>query len=299
MTRLLVVLAVVIAVVAVVFVAVTLYVRSHPFETFVKFTRRSLVRSGMERQEIAAGDSSKVVYFRGGSGARTIVLVHGVNDQAGSWSTVIPKLAPKFRLVAIDLPGHGDSEPATGPLPMRILVDALAGVIDRESPNAPVILIGNSMGGWVSMLYAAEHPERVSHLVLEDASGMTWDISHVPAFPKNRDEARRLLRMVQGPKADIPDYLADAMVRIAPTLPQGRVLQTNLAEWLVDSKLARLTMPVTLIWGANDGLLPLDYANLLKSRIPGSTLHIIEHGAHAPHRQMPAEFSRIVLGAVG
>jgi pimeloyl-ACP methyl ester carboxylesterase len=230
---------------------------------------------------------------------RTIVLVHGVNDQAGSWSTVIPKLAPKFRLVAIDLPGHGDSAPATGPLPMRMLIDALAGVIERESPGAPVVLVGNSMGGWVSMLYAVEHPERVSHLVLEDSSGMTWDISHVPAFPKNRDEARRLLRMVQGPKADIPDYVADAMVKIAPTLPQGRVLQAGMVEWLIDSKLPKLTMPVTLIWGANDGLLPLEYANQLKSRISGSTLHIIEHGAHAPHRQMPAEFARIVLEALG
>ncbi len=299
MTKLLVVLGVIVLVVGVVFVALTLYVRSHPFETFAKMTRRSLVREGMGRQHMATGGSPRLVYFRGGSGTRTMVLVHGVNDQAGSWSSVVPKLGTKFRLVAVDLPGHGDSQPADGPLPMRMMIDALAAVIDRESPDLPVVLVGNSMGGWVSMLYAAEHPERVSHLVLEDASGMTWDLSHVPAFPKTREEARSLLRMVQGPQAMVPDYLADAMMKAAPKLPQARVLQAGVVEWLIDSKLPRLTMPVTLIWGAHDGLLSLDYAKALQARIPGSTLHVIENGAHAPHRQQPSQFAAIVLEAVG
>ncbi len=107
---------------------------------------------------------------------------------------------------------------------MRMLIDGLAAIIDRESPDTPVILTGNSMGGWVSILYAAEHPERVSHLVLEDASGMAWDLSHVPAFPKDRQEALRLLRMVHGPDVPIPEYLVEAMLKLAPTLPQARVL---------------------------------------------------------------------------
>lgn len=288
---------VIIAVIVTAFAAMTLWARRHPLEAFIKLTRRALVRAGMMRRKLAI-DGGSVVWFRGGSGDRTLVLVHGVNDQAGSWSAVVPRLLSKFRVVTVDLPGHGESEPLAGPLPMQLMVDGLAAVIEAESQSKPVILVGNSMGGWVSMLYASEHPDRVSQLVLEDASGLTWDVSHVPAFPANRDEAIRLLRMVHGPDAKIPEYLVDAMLRLALTLPQARVLQTDLTKFVVDDRVGRLTMPVTLIWGAHDGLLTLEYAELLRSRIPGSTLHVIETAAHSPHRQRPAEFTKLLLEAI-
>src|SRR3954454_21149910 len=228
---------------------------------------------------------------------RTLVLVHGVNDQAATWSFVAPKLASELNVITIDLPGHGGSEPKTGPIPMRSMIDALAAVIDRESPDAPVIVAGNSMGGWVSMLYASERPERVSHLILEDASGMAWDVRHVPLFPKDRDEALRLLRMVHGPNMPIADWMIDAVLN-AKEVPQQRVLEAGLFEWIVDARLPKLTMPVTLIWGADDGLLPLAYANTLQSRIAGSKLHVIDTAAHIPHRQAPDEFLRLLREAM-
>lgn len=287
---------VLLAVLGGIFAGLTIWTRRHPLEAFVKLTRRSLRRGGLRQREITV-EGSRLVYFSGGRGPRTMVLVHGVNDQAGSWSTVVPQLVGRFRVVVVDLPGHGESGPAAGPLSMRLLIDGLAAVIDRESPGAPVILTGNSMGGWVSILYASEHPERVSRLVLEDASGMAWDLSHVPAFPKNRGEALRLLRMVQGPDAPIPNYLVDAMVKLAPTLPQARVLAAGIVEWLVDKRLPELAMPVTLIWGAHDGLLSLDYAKALQGRIAGSQLHVIDRAAHSPHRQCANDFTRILLEA--
>jgi pimeloyl-ACP methyl ester carboxylesterase len=202
-----------------------------------------------------------------------------------------------FKVVLIDLPGHGESAPKTGPLPMQSMIDALSAIIDKESSGKPVILAGNSMGGWVSILYAAEHPDRVAHLVLEDSSGMAWDMRHVPLFPKDRAEALKLLRMVHGPNTPIADYLVDAVLQ-AKDLPQKRVLEAGIIDWIVDARLPKLTMPVTLIWGANDGLLPLDYANTLQSRIAGSTLHVIDSAAHIPHRQAPDEFLRLFREAV-
>jgi pimeloyl-ACP methyl ester carboxylesterase len=276
------------------FAAMTLWARRHPLQAFVKLTRRSLMRAGLSRHEITV-NGARVVYFRGGRGDRTLVLVHGVNDQAGSWSAVVPKLIGRFRVVVVDLPGHGESQPLSGPLPMRLMIDGLSAVIETESPDSPVVLVGNSMGGWVSILYAAERPSRVAHLVLEDSSGLAWDLSHVPAFPKDRDEAVKLLRMVHGPDVPIPEYLVDAMLKLAPTLPQARVLEAGILEWLVDGRLQQLTMPVTLIWGAHDGLLSLEYADALRSRIAGSRLHVIDRAAHSPHRQTPVEFTNLLL----
>lgn len=269
-----------------------IFLGANPLEAFEKTTRTALRKSGMTRQT-----ANGVVWFTGGKGERTVVLVHGVNDQAGTWSAVTPKLKKDFRLVAVDLPGHGESEPKTGPLPMRSMIDALAAVIDRESPDKPVVLVGNSMGGWVSILYATEHPERVAHLILEDSSGMAWDIRHVPLFPKDREEALKLLRLVHGPDAKIPDFLVDAVLK-ATDMPQKRVLEAGILEWIVDARLPKLTMPVTLIWGANDGLLPLAYANTLQSRIAGSKLNVIDKAAHIPHRQAPDEFLRLFREAM-
>jgi pimeloyl-ACP methyl ester carboxylesterase len=279
------------------FAATASYVKKHPLEAFVKMTRRGLARAGMVRRTIEV-DGNKIVYFAGGKGERTIVLVHGVNDQAGTWVSVIPALMKDSRVIAIDLPGHGESAPATGPLPMVMLARALAAVIERESPEKPVVLVGNSMGGWVSMLYAADHPARVSRLVLEDASGMSWDLSHVPLFPKNREEALKLLRLVHGPDTPIADYLVDAILKDAATMPQARVLQAGAVFAVVDARLHEITMPVTMIWGANDGLLPLAYAEALQKKLPGSTLHVIDKAAHIPHRQTPAEFTRLLREAL-
>lgn len=287
------ILLVIAVVVVVAFVATTAYVRRNPLRAFVQLTRRALRRAGMTRRVLDG-----VVYFTGGRGAQTLVLVHGFNDQAGTWVSVVPRVMGQFRVVAIDLPGHGDSAPNSGPLPMRAMIDALSAVIDKESPDAPVLLAGSSLGGWVSMLYAAERPERVTHLFLEDASGMARDMRDVPMVPKTRDEAVRLLGMIHGPATPIAGYLVEAMLNTAETMPQKRVIDAGLAEWVVDARLPLLTMPVTLIWGADDGLLPLDYARTLASRIAGAQLRVVEGAAHIPHRQQPAEFTRILLEAL-
>lgn len=262
------------------------------YDDFVKATRGQLKEAGMKRNELRIGEST-VVYFTGGRAERTLVLVHGVNDQSGTWAAVAPALLRDYRLVTIDLPGHGESDPKTGPLPMRTMIDALGAVIEATSPGKPVALLGNSMGGWVSILYATEKPKRVSHLVLEDASGMAWDLTKLPLFPKNRDEATTLLRLVHGPDATIPDFLIEAVQSSAVT-PQKRVIDAGVLEWLVDARLPFLDMPVTLVWGEHDGLLPLAYAKILKERIAGATLHVIDGAAHIPHRQTPEAFVRIL-----
>lgn len=279
--------------------ATTAYVRRHPVEAFIKLTRRGLRRTGFERSTLLLPDGTSIVYFAGGNGPRTFVLVHGVNDQSGTWVSVAGALARESRVIIIDLPGHGESGPPAGPLPMSLMTDALTAVIERTCGRQPVTLVGNSMGGWVSMVFAADHPGLVERLILEDASGMTWDLSGVPMFPRNREEALRLLRMVHGPEAEIGEAMIDSILRTAPGLPQARVIEGGIMTSLVDSRLSSLTMPVTLIWGAHDGLLPLAYADALHDRIKGSTLHVIDRAAHIPHRQAPEEFLRIVRETTG
>ena len=169
-----------------------------------------------------------------------------------------------------------------------MILERLHTIIINET-SGPVALLGNSMGGWVAMLYTFAHPECVSRLLLEDASGMAWVVS-VPLFPQTRDQAVTVLHAVNGPKADTPDWAIDAMLNHATVAPMTRVAQTGVLEHLVDIRLAEIKVPTVLIWGADDGLLPVAYAEALQKRIKGSTLCVIEGAAHIPHRQQPEKF---------
>ena len=245
-----------------------------------------LIRGAMRRKLRSAGMQRKtldgIVYWTGGSGTQTLVLVHGVNDHAGTWYLVVPKLIGAYKLIIPDLAGHGESEPRSGALSLDLIVDKLDAVLTAERAGV-VTLVGNSMGGWVSMLYAVRHPERVARLVLEDASGMAWQLPNIPLVPKTREDAIAAIKAVQGPNARTPKIAIDALLQMKNP-PMARMIATGgFIEHLVDAHLPSLHMPTTIIWGKDDGLLPVAYAETLQKRIAGSKLPVIDGAAHVPH----------------
>jgi pimeloyl-ACP methyl ester carboxylesterase len=251
--------------------------------------RAELAAAGLKRVE-----SDGLVWFRGGNGDATLLLLHGVNEQAGTWAPIVPSLASRFRLIIPDLAGHGASEPQAGPLPMETIIDGVHHVVQREATERLTIL-GNSMGGWVAMLYVLGHPERVEQLILEDASGMAWALT-VPLFPRTTDEAILCLRAVHGPAYEPEQWMIDAMLERAISAPATRVMQGgNLMVHLLDGRLDQIRVPTALIWGRDDGLLPVLYAEALQKRIAGATLDVIDGAAHIPHRQQPERFLACLL----
>jgi pimeloyl-ACP methyl ester carboxylesterase len=260
-----------------------------PIATFIAAMRAALAMSGLTRHE-----EEGRVWFSGGTGDETIVLIHGVNDQAGTWAAVVPALAAKYRLIVPDLAGHGESAPVDGPIDLMRIVDDLAKIIDRETSRL-VTLVGNSMGGWMSMLYALRRPTRVTQLVLEDSSGMSWPIS-VPLIANTREQAAVMMRAVNGPADATPEFVIDAFLARANGSPMLRVMQTNIVPHMLDGRFGELSVPVKLIWGKDDGVLPLDYAEALQKKIEGAELHVIDGAAHIPHRQQPERFIACLTG---
>lgn len=259
--------------------------RVDPLDAYVAWSRGELKAAGLERK--TTGDGS--VYWTGGAdGGKTLVLLHGVNDQAGTWAAVVPALKSDYRLIIPDLAGHGESEPKSGPITFALTLERLHAVLECEVVGKAT-LAGNSMGGWIAMLYALEHPEKVERLVLEDASGLAWDMTGVPLVPKNREEAAAMMRAVHGPGTKTPDDLLDAFLS-RKNAPLSRFALPDIVQHLVDARLQNLTVPVSIIWGRDDGILSLAYASSLHERIPGSTLSIIDGAAHIPHRQQPEKF---------
>lgn len=246
---------------------------------FVRMTRAALAAAGFARHEI----DGTVFWSGGATGSQPVVLVHGVNDQAGSWFPVAPALAQRHRVILPDLPGHGESAPKDGPLPISLMVERLHAVI----PNERVTLVGNSLGGWIAMLYALAHPERVSRLVLEAAGGLSRPLDS-PIVARDREEALLILRNVHGPRYQPPEWVIEALLERANGSPMLRV--TQLAEHAVDARLGEIRVPTTILWGADDGVVPLSYAQALHQGIAGASLQVIEGAAHIPHMQQPERF---------
>jgi pimeloyl-ACP methyl ester carboxylesterase len=244
---------------------------------FVRMTRGVLSAAGFVRHE-----SEGLVWFESGGQAilPVLMLIHGVNDQAGTWFAVAPTLAKSYRVVIPDLPGHGESEPRTGPLPLSLIVSSLEKLLE---PN--ITIVGNSLGGWLALQLALRN--RVSRLFLEASGGLNRPMG-VPLTASNRDEAMVILRAVHGPRYEPPEWAVEALLQRATGSPMLRL--TELLEHGVEPRLHEIDVPTTLIWGAHDGVLPLSYANALRDAIPNATLRIIEAAAHIPHLQQPARF---------
>ncbi len=247
---------------------------------FVRMTRGVLAASGFVRREA----EGTVWWETPRSHKHTIVLVHGVNDQAGTWFTVAPFLARDARVILPDLAGHGESEPKSGPLPISMLLDRLHIAIEAERGFT---LAGNSLGGWLAMLYTLRHPDRVKHLVLEASGGLSLPFAS-PVIARDRDEAIAILRNVHGPRYEPKVWVIDALLERAVDSPMLRV--TELEEHVMDPRLRDIHVPTTIIWGADDGVLPLSYAETLQRGIAGAMLHVLESAAHIPHLQQPERY---------
>lgn len=244
-------------------------------------TRGALAAAGFVREE-----REGMVWWRSDArdDRRTLVLIHGANDHAGTWFAVAPTLAKSFRVLIPDLPGHGESVPSSGPIPLSLIVSSLEKLLAGERQ---LTLVGNSLGGWIALLLALRNRDRVARLYLETSGGLARPLA-VPLFATNRDDARMILRAVHGPRYEPQEWVIDALLQRAVDSPMLRLTET--LEHNVEPRLGEIAIPSTLIWGADDGVLPLDYAEQLRDAIPGATLQVIEGAAHIPHLQQPARF---------
>ncbi|MEM9558163.1 MAG: alpha/beta fold hydrolase [Acidobacteriota bacterium] len=254
-----------------------------------------LSRSGLERgglaQETVDTSVGEQTYFAGGQGDPTLVFLHGVGTQAGSWVGVAGDLARDHRVVAVDLAGHGDSAPREGTLDLPLTVDALDAVLEAASPRTPVVLVGNSFGGWVSLTYALQRPERVARLVLVSSAGVSGPVrTDLTLTPSTREEMTALLTAVGFDEVPAGFVLDDLVEEIAAG-PTPRLMQTLGADDLLDGRLGALPMPIDLVWGQDDRLTSLAVAERLLDELPdGARLTVLEDCGHIPQQQCPQRF---------
>ncbi len=278
----------VVALVVLMLLGATLYVWMRPLAFFASLERRTLTKAGFT-SSVMESPSGPMTVWEAGQGP-TIVLLHGAGDQAGAWSLVAPQLAGKYRVLIPDLPGHAESAPREGPLPLGTVLGGVTALMEQKAGDRPVVLAGDSMGAWLAMLYAREHPDRVSRIIAING-GPLRGRDDVSLMPRDREEARRLMALLrdQG-NPPVPDFVLDDVVRSSRTGPIKRLLADvpDMERYVLDGKLGDFPTPVDLVWGESDQLMSLDYARKVEAQLPAVRLTILSRCGHVPLRECPS-----------
>lgn len=264
-----------------------------PLATARALSRLALRRAGM-RQHLATTPAGRLSWWTGGSGP-VVVLLHGAGDQAGTWANLAPTLVRHYRVVAPDLAGHGGSDPPDGPLSLGGIVDGLEQVVSREAPGERFVLVGNSLGGWIALLYALRHPHAVAHLVLESSGGLRSESPHIDLLPRDRTHAQELLnRALGGAARPVPAFVLADMVREAPASPVARTMASDWERYLLDGRLPEIEAPVDLIWGERDGIVPLSHGQHMARQFRDARFHAVAGGGHLLHRDRATDFAKVL-----
>lgn len=202
-----------------------------------------------------------------GHEAPSLVLLHGFGGLAASWDAVRARLATNRQIIAYDLPGHGGSLRYAGAGPVKLAVRAIIDDLTVRGVER-FHLAGHSMGGAISMLIALAAPERVLSLTLAAPGGMGPDIAAETlrrfAEATAPGDIRASLAEMSAPGFAINDALIDTVAASRRGEGRTEMLRTIAAAITRDGRqgviprepLAALPMPVTLIWGDSDSVLP-------------------------------------------
>jgi pimeloyl-ACP methyl ester carboxylesterase len=259
--------------------------------------------------------------FRIAGSGPALLLIHGVGDKSASWEPVHAKLAQRFTVIAPDLLGHGESDKPRADYSLAAFANGLRDLlavlgIDR------VTIVGHSLGGGIAMQFAYQYPHMVERIVLVSSGGVTTDVSpalRLAALPMGT-EALAMLRLpgalpalqavgrVVGKKLgctkfgrDLPDAIRlfeglqkpgalSAFARTLRSVVDGRGQFVT----MLDRCYLMQSIPLQLIWGEDDLVIPASHARIAHQAMPGSRVEIFENSGHMPFHDHPARFVEVV-----
>ena len=272
--------------------ALAIRIYRHPQETLIDAVRAYVLLAGI-REESCNLEGVAMHYYCAGRRGTPVVLIHGLGSSAETWAALIPMLSKEFLVYALDLPGFGRTPLAPEGTNISTHVLYLKRFLDTLGyPH--VTLVGNSLGGWIATSFAVEHPERVHRLYLLNSAGLRRENSHSP-YAEDRTAARRSFDYMMGFSLPVPKFVLDAMVRNSQTPAYAGFIRGYDPHEELDSVLADVQVPTTIIWGEQDNLLPLICAYDLHSGIANSELVLLPQVGHMPQIQAPVKVARIIL----
>jgi len=254
--------------------------------------------------------NGKIVNFVQEGEGQPVVLIHGIAASLYDWANIIPDLvAGGYQACALDLLGHGESIKPDNPLVYNVesLFEHFTTWLDELHVNHPLFLVGHSLGGYLSILYALRYPSRVRSMVLIDPFYSLKQISPILRLVGRRPHvSERTMRVV-------PEWLINYVLGWDPSSaanfsPQARQQIANdykrasphfirITRDIPDLTpvLHRVNIPTLVIWGERDLTLKPHSFKLMVEKLPVSSSCAIPECGHQPHIGKPATVNQLVL----
>jgi abhydrolase domain-containing protein 6 len=265
----------------VVVVAIAALVYFRPLTVYFAVRKAYLFAIGARGHDVQVGPH-RMHYLVAGDGP-PLVLVHGVAMRAEDWAPVLRTFARSHRVYAPDLLGYGESDQGRDHS-VGTQAEVVRGFLDAMHLQQPDML-GVSMGGWIALKVAAEHPQRVRKLVLVSSAGFEYktSLSELSFSPRNIEELRASLAMQSDRARLLPTFVLRDFLRhskMKAPVVRASMRAALSGRDLLNRKLHRVTMPVLLVWGTNDRIVPFHLAAEMQQELPHAKLVALEGCGH-------------------
>jgi pimeloyl-ACP methyl ester carboxylesterase len=258
-----------------------------------------------------------VTYAQAGSGP-VLLLIHGMAGTFESWQAVIEPLTHRHTVIAPDLPGHGASAPGGGDYSLGSLAATLRDLLITLG-HERATLVGHSLGGGIAMQFGYQFPEIAERLVLVSSGGLGREVSPVlraaalpgadlfiaatarPGRIAGSTLARALATVGLRPSADVAE-VARGYASLGDHDRRGAFLATLRAVVGTEGQRVEAgnrlylagSVPVLIIWGRRDRIIPVAHGEHAHKAIPGSRLAIFDGAGHMPQLEVPARFVTVI-----
>ncbi|MFI5362939.1 MAG: alpha/beta fold hydrolase [Elusimicrobiota bacterium] len=267
-----------------------------PFQTTLALRRATLRLGGVRRVRLDGGLLAwENDGCRPGRPCRCVALIHGLGDSALTWDKLLLDSrisGDGARLLAPDMPGTDGSAPPASPAGYGIRAQARTVRSALEGVCPQWTVVGNSLGGWISLWLALDWPQGVRGLVLADAAGIS--------DPSGRaEESARTLaaptlanikefgRRARYRRIELPDRVWKAALASILSRPTGAIVATLSRAELLDDRLGALKIPTSIVWGETDGIVPIEVGERMHRLIAGSRYRAVKECGHMPQIECP------------
>lgn len=275
--------------------------------------RRRMLQSVALREQKLDVDGISTSVLEGGDGPPLVLLHGGIECGGAMWAPVVAGLAGRHRLVVADVPGLGESAPAAR-LDQGRFDDWFAELLRLTCPQ-PSAVVAHSLLGTLAASFAARHGDLLGRLVVYAAPGigpyqMPFRLQVIAVRFAVRPTTRNAQRFDRYALFDLDatrdrdeEWFASfvgytlARARVRHVKATMRQLIKNATKQVPDDELRSIGVPVDLLWGRHDRMVPLHLGEHASARL-GWPLHIIDGAAHAPHIEQPETFVSTLLDTI-
>ena len=267
-------------------------------------------------QYIKVGDIN-TRFWTSGSEGPAVILIHGIGDAVETWESNINVLGEHHRVYALDLVGFGRSDKPPIQPSLSFGAQFVSDFMETQHIERASV-IGNSMGGGISLQFAIQFPDKLEKLVVESGAALGKGVAtffrlfSIPIVGELVSRPSRwgtawLLKQVAYDPALITDELVELYYHLASLPHAQKSFLTTLrvgvnvfgqrprfVRPIVDN-LSNINCPTLIIWGQQDRIIPVAHAQVAKNGIPNAELHILDPCGHEPHFERPDDFNKLVL----